>query len=255
MMLTVVDADLSLENLIADWQRHRESSWALGAFRKNIYDLIKRKPDQAVLEIGGGRSPMFNEEEIAQAKARYIINDISGKELSKAPDYCSKLCFDIASSDSDVIKENMGSCSLIFSQMVFEHVKDARQAYKNIYTLLAPGGICLNLHPILLSPPFVVNYLFPELLSTALLKLIDDSRVETEIPKFPAYYDRCRISTRFHDELAGMGFSRVWQIPFFHHNYFVGVPVAREIDRALSNIAERRSWNLLASYCYTCMIK
>ena len=150
-MLTVVDADLSLENLIADWQRHRESSWALGAFRKNIYDLIKRKPDQAVLEIGGGRSPMFNEEEIAQAKARYIINDISEKELSKAPDYCSKLCFDIASSDSDVIKENMGSCSVIFSQMVFEHVKDARQAYKNIYTLLAPGGILFELTP---DPPF-----------------------------------------------------------------------------------------------------
>ena len=79
-----------------------------------------------------------------------------------------------------------------------------------------------------------MNYLFPESLSTALLKLIDDSRVETEIPKFPAYYDRCRISTRFHDELAGMGLSRVWQIPFFRHNYFVGVPVAREIDRALS---------------------
>jgi len=254
-MLEVLDADLSLENLIASWQRHRESGWALGTFQKNIYDLIKRRPDQTVLEIGGGRSPMFNEGEIAHAKARYVINDISQKELSKAPDYCSKLCFDIASSDSDVIKENAASCSVIFSKMVFEHVKDAPQAYRNIHTLLEPGGICLNLHPILFSPPFVANYLFPESLSASLLKLIDDSRVETEIPKFPAYYNRCRISTRFHDELASMGFSRVWQIPFFHHNYFVGVPVAREIDRVLSSVAERRSWNFLASYCYSCVVK
>ena len=166
----------------------------IGHLPKNIYDLIKRRPDQTVLEIGGGRSPMFNEGEIAHAKARYVINDISQKELSKAPDYCSKLCFDIASSDSDVIKENAASCSVIFSKMVFEHVKDASQAYRNIHTLLEPGGICLNLHPILFSPPFVANYLFPESLSASLLKLIDDSRVETEIPKFPAYYNRCRIS-------------------------------------------------------------
>lgn len=254
-MLEVLDADLSLENLIASWQRHRESGWALGTFRKNIYDLMKRKPDQSVLEIGGGRSPMFNEGEIAQAQARYVINDISQRELSKAPDYCSKLCFDISSSDSEVIKQNAASCSVIFSKMVFEHVKDARQAYRNIYELLAPGGICLNLHPILFSPPFVANYLIPELLSARLLKLIDDSRVETEIPKFPAYYDMCRISTRLRDELSCMGFSQVCQIPFFHHNYFVGVPVAREIDRALCSVAERRSWNFLASYCYTCVVK
>ena len=131
-MLEVYDADLSLENLIASWERHRESGWALGTFRKNIYDLIERKPDQTVLEIGGGRSPMFSEDEITHAKARYVINDISQRELSKAPDYCHKLCFDIASSDNDVIKENAASCSVIFSKMVFEHVKDTRQAYKNI---------------------------------------------------------------------------------------------------------------------------
>ncbi len=251
----IYSVECSVESIVSAWQRQRDSNWAADQFRNNVYSLIKRKHGQTVIEIGGGRAPMFSEHDMEEANATYIINDICQTELDLTPNKLRKLCFDICSKESEVIEKNSNSCSVMFSKMVFEHVPDALQAYKNIYTLLESGGVCLNFHPVLFSPPFVVNAVFPEALSAKLLRFIDPRRVETDIPKFPAYYSRCRVSARFCDQLKQIGFSKVWKIPFFYHNYFAGIPIVISLDRAISRAAESIKMNKLASYCYTCVLK
>ena len=108
LMSEALDADFEIVNQVAEWQRHRNSSWAWDNFRANIYQLMRSRPGRAVLEIGGGRFPMFDDKEIAAAQVQYIVNDISEKELSKAPSHFGKLCFDIASPESKSIDENAG---------------------------------------------------------------------------------------------------------------------------------------------------
>lgn len=230
-------------------------AWAETHFKAHVRRLIQTQRAHSVMEIGGGRSPMFDEDEIASMGVRYVINDISERELRLAPEYVGKVCFDIAEPDDRKIPDHGGQYEIVFSRMVFEHVRDTRQAYRNIHRLLMPGGAGLNFHPVLYCPPFVLNMLLPEKLSRSILKFFVPIRTDVGVPKFPAWYDRCRVSARVRKEIRSIGFRDVWQIPFFYHSYFKNVPGLYEADRALSRRAERNNWNLLASYCYTVVFK
>lgn len=230
-------------------------AWAETHFKDHVRRLIQTQRARSVMEIGGGRSPMFDEGEIASMGVRYVINDISARELRMAPDYVGKVCFDIAEPDQRKIVGYGGQYEVVFSRMVFEHVRDTRQAYRNIHALLAPGGTALNFHPVLYCPPFVLNVLLPEELSRWILKFFVPIRTDVGVPKFAAWYDRCRVSARVREEIRSIGFRDVWQIPFFYHSYFKNVPGLFQVDRALSRCAERNDWNALASYCYTVVAK
>jgi len=129
--------------------------------------------------------------------------------------------------------------------MVFEHVSDARSSYANIHKLLSPAGICINFHPTLFSLPFLINRLLPTSASEMLACRIWKSE---ERRKFPAYYDRCRVSRTSRDFLLSLGFSQAWQLPFWHHDYF-------QFDRWLNTLAERANWTALATYCFTIVVK
>jgi SAM-dependent methyltransferase len=140
---------------------------------------------------------------------------------------------------------------LIFSKMVFEHIPDTRCAYRNILKLLAPGGLCINDHPVLYSPPFLINLIFPEAVTAPILRMFKPRRHAGDEPK----YNRCVISAKLRGELRDLGFREVWQIPFFYHEYFKRIPGLFELDRSLSELAERRDWQGLASFCYTIAMK
>jgi len=230
-------------------------AWAETHFKDHVRRLIQAQRAHSAMEIGGGRSPMFDEGEIAAMGVRYVINDISARELRLAPDYVGKVCFDIAEPDRKKIEDYGGQYEIVFSRMVFEHVRDTRQAYRNIRALLVPGGTALNFHPVLFCPPFVINVLLPETLSRKILRFFVPMRTDIGVPKFPAWYDRCRVSAAVREEIRSVGFRDVWQIPFFYHSYFKSVPGLFQADRALSRCAERNDWNALASYCYTIVVK
>ena len=42
---------------------------------------------------------------------------------------------------------------------------------------------------------------------------------------------------------------------FYGHGYFASIPVLRELDRALSNVAYKRGLTLLGSYAYVTLVK
>jgi SAM-dependent methyltransferase len=235
--------------------QHRSSEWAWQQYKNTVQDLISLLNARVILEIGGGRWPLLSEDEIRSKGVRYIVNDISASELALAPAHVEKVCFDISQKAAVGNDSLVGKVDLMFSQMVFEHVSDSRQAYTNIHRLLSPGGVCLNFHPVLYSLPFVVNWILPEQLSARLLHFFFPFRSPGDVPKHPAKYDHCWISRGEQERLRSIGFRNVSQVPFWYHNYFRKIPGLYQADATLARLAERNNWTALASYCYTCVMK
>jgi SAM-dependent methyltransferase len=241
-----------LSEFVTALTRKRSSDWAWSHYKETIKDLVAMLGARHVMEIGGGRWPLFSKDEILFANIRYVVSDIMEKELALAPAHVEKICFDIAQHAK--IQHNE-VYDLMFSQMVFEHVADTYQAYRNIYLLLAPGGVCLNFHPVLYSPPFVINKVLPEWVSSRVLRTFFPNRKPDEVPKHPAKYDHCKISTREQDALRSIGFSKVWQVPFWYHDYFKKFPGLYHLDLAAAKLADRNNWTAFASYCYTLVVR
>jgi SAM-dependent methyltransferase len=248
-------ATASVLQLIEQLRQERTSAWAWHNFENTILRLMSATSTKTVMEIGAGRKPMLTGEQIADLDLSYTANDVSESELARGPSGVSKACFDIAGKVDLTLAPLANRFDLIFSKMVFEHIPDTRQAYRNILQLLAPGGICINYHPVLYSPPFLINLMLPEAVTAPVLRMFSPSRHDGNVPKFPAKYDRCVISAKFRAELRDLGFREVWQIPFFYHGYFTKIPGLFQLDRSLSKLAERRDWQGLASFSYTIAMK
>lgn len=244
-----------LAHQVANLRKHKSYRWALDNYHSTITSLIRESDCRSILEIGGGRSPSFAQPEIEALSAAYTVNDISARELSLAPDWVNKARFDIQTDNPADLGSHPGAYDLVFSNMVLEHVASFDRAYKNVFRLLSDGGLGVALHPVLYSVPFAVNRLLPDTVSRKLLRVIDSSRVDTGIPKFPAYYDGCLVSSRIPDRLKAFGFRGAWQIPFYGHNYYAGIPVVRDIHSIFSRAIMENDISLFATYSYTIVQK
>ena len=223
--------------------------WAGDNYKSTVLRLCDMQHCRQLLEIGGGRRPLFEPAEL-RAEIHYTVNDISQRELDLGPDWVHKTCFDIS---ADKVPD--ATYDLIFSKMVLEHVKNGRRVYENIFKLLADGGICINFHPTLYSLPFLINYVLPDAASGRLLSIFSPPRNETENPKFPAYYSWCLATERHRRMLLEVGYGDALIWPFYGHSYFRKIPVVRTIDDAIQQFAQRRDIRILSSYAYTIVMK
>ena len=242
---------MTVEAAIAQLEHETSYRFAWKYYPDTIRQLIAASNARRVVEIGGGRFPFFNEGDVGTLGLSYTANDISARELAKAPTWAAKACFDVQSPDSDTITPFAGRFDFAFSKMVMEHVGSYRRAYTNLHRILTDGGLTVAFHPTLFAVPFVVNKLLPETLSDSVLKTAFPSRTDDGIPKFPATYDGCVVSTSVRQTLLDIGFSQVWQIPFFGHDYYLKIPLLHQLQERVANFAARRGIGALASYAYT----
>lgn len=228
----------------------RDFRWACQNFDGLIRDWIEYRQPKTFLEIGGGRTPLLLPKEISfHAGMRYIVNDISDSELARLDDKYERARFDVQSREPLPLAD--GSCDLITAKMVFEHLSDPQQAYRNIHALLRPGGCFFSLMPTLFSPPFVANWILPEKASSRILQAFYPRRNDDEAPKFPAYYRWCRASSQYlSDRLRPIGFASVGVIPFYGHDYFRRIPIVRSVDDWVRSSAAAHGRTRLASYAY-----
>lgn len=221
-----------------------DSAWAWRNYKAVIAAYLADPRVRHVCEIGGGRSPLFEAEELRQFNVEYTVLDVSQAELDLAgPDY-QKLCCNIEDTDREP------EFDLMFSKMVMEHVGDARRAYENIHDKLKPGGICLSFHPTLFALPFIVNLLFPEALTRWILGAVFPARVSEE-SKFPARYSWCFASRTITRRLAELGFERATIVPFFGHGYYKSIPILRSLENFSRRLTRRTALTAWASYAYT----
>lgn len=233
----------SLATVTSELVADRGYEWAWTEFKATIVGLAEAFALERVLEVGGGRGPMFSSAEANALGIDYSINDIAQEELDASPaDFAPdhKVLFDIG---GPLTPE--GQFDLVFSKTVLEHVTDTMRAHRNTYQLLRTGGVALHFYPTLYSPPFVANWLLPERISSVLLRHLGATH-----KKFPARYDHCTSTRSLAEDLRRVGYSEVELVPFWGHGYFDRLPVLREVDRWLATKARERDFRLYSSYCY-----
>lgn len=234
-----------LEELCGD--RHWRRAWH--GYRDLVLALARRAEEPTLLEIGGGRSPLLTEEDVAELRCDYTVNDIDAAELARAPTWVRTLHGDIGAPDL-VGSDPAPTYDLIFAHLVFEHVAHPENAYRNIAKLLRPGGVFVNLIPTLYAPPFVLNRLLPEKTSARVLRWAMPHRNDSEVPKFPAYYRWCTSTAHTERRLRSVGFSQCLVLPFYGHDYYRRVPGLRGLSRYVSRTAARRDWRPLSTFAY-----
>lgn len=235
--------DFAKEHVTDDWY-----TWAMDNYKRTIIGLARTYQCTSLLEVGGGRSPLFSEAEICALGVRYVVNDISEMELKMCPSWVEKACFDIAGAHIPT-----GTYDLIVSRMVMEHVRSGESAYRNIHSLLQWGGIALNFHPTLFAPPFVINSLMPVQLSKKILDFLAASRAtdaSEPYQKFPAYYSWCRSTSGIKEKIRKLGFRDVFAAPFYGHGYLRNIPFVSALDDRLSNLARAAGFRPYSSYVY-----
>jgi SAM-dependent methyltransferase len=240
------------QGLAPDWH----SDWAWDHYEDSILALSQQFGLRRLCEIGGGRDPLFTAEAARDHGFELTVNDIDAGELALTPQGLKTARFDIAGnlSEPDVARAGY---DLMFSRMVFEHVRDVEQAWTNIHSLLAPGGVALAFFPTLWSPVFALNHVLPEKASRAIVHALFPARRDGgSDPKFPALYDWCRGSARHLSPMLGRaGFTDIHIQPFWGHGYLKRVPVARQLDHAFNAAAARISWRTVTTYAYVVVRK
>lgn len=244
-------ASRSLRETAADLAYDSDWNWAWENYKATVVALGREYGLRRHLEVGGGRDTLFTPEEAEAAGFAVTVNDLSPHELSLAPERFEKLCCDIASPKA-MAAVRPGRFDFAYSRMVMEHVRDVPQMWRNLHAMLAEGGVALAFYPTLFAPPFALNRVVPERLSSAVLQtLFPDRHAEGDNPKFPAFYDHCYgDEAKVAPMLREIGFREVLVLPFWGYSYFWKVPGLRQVDAAFTRAARARDWRLVTSFAY-----
>jgi SAM-dependent methyltransferase len=231
-----------------------DGDWAIANYKRTISDFCKSFAPQRLIEIGGGRDPLFDPQEIKNLGVEMTINDISSRELAVLPPGYRTACFDVAGNVSS-FADRRNSFDFAFSRMVFEHVTDGQRAWANLYDLLAPGGVALTYIPTLFAFPFVANWLLPDKLAAAIVKTLYKNRTDDDDPVFPARYSWCFTDARLQKMLSAIGYREIFVQPFYGHGYYKSLPILHKMQTRFSGIARRRDWRAFTSFAYIAVRK
>jgi len=248
------DEHALLANAFTELRVQNSDEWGWNNYERVLRHLVKRNGARQLLEIGGGRTAKFDLDELARMGVELTVNDISASELARLPTDYHTACFDVAGTLPASIKQN--TYDLAFSQMVFEHVADGRQAWKNMHKVLAPGGIGIAFLPTLFTFPYVVNWLIPDSVGKRIAELLDRKRSDDTTPVFPARYSWAfSIERWMKPMLSEIGYREVMIVPFYGHRYYQRFPVVRDVHRWFTDLARRRDWRFFSSYMYVVVRK
>lgn len=231
------------------------SDWAWENFERAAFALIEEFRLSRVVEIGGGRDPAFLEAS-RERGFQLIVNDIDPRELAHLPPGTPTAEFNIAG-DLAARPDLAGTFDLVTSRMVFEHVDGVKQAWRNTYRILAPGGVAIAFFPTLYAWPFLLNKLIPDAVAKKIVEtLFPKRRADGDNPVFPALYDQCFGSEkRLRKFLEPIGFSEIHVQPFWGHRYLERLPVVREIEGAMNRLFARLDWRFFTTYAYVIVRK
>jgi SAM-dependent methyltransferase len=249
-------AHVSLTSAFAalDVDSDADGDWAIANYKRTVVEFQKKFDAQRLVEIGGGRDPLFDIQEINQLGVNMTINDILPGELAVLPSGYRTARFDVAG-DVTQLAEFRGKFDLAFSRMVFEHVSDGKRAWENLFELLAPGGVALTYIPTLYAFPFVVNWLLPDKIAATIVKAIYKNRTDDEDPVFPARYSWCFTGSRLTRMLSAIGYSDVFVQPFYGHGYYKPLPIVHKAQTRFSALARRHDWRSFTSFAYIAVRK
>jgi SAM-dependent methyltransferase len=182
-----------------------------------LIDIVRNHKPRRILEIGSGANPTLPLGHIPDGTA-YITCDIDADELAKAGPGYATCRLDLER--GDIPADLYGQCDLVFSRMVNEHIQNGREYHKNIFDILAPGGMAVHCFATLYTLPFVINRIMPSGLSSVILNYVSP-RDEHRHGKFRAYYRWSRGPTkRMIRRFQALGYEVVSYNGYFGHWYY-----------------------------------
>lgn len=220
-----------------------------------VTSQIKLAGATTIADIGGGRCPRIPLDVVRSMNLDYYVLDISGEELRLAPEGYKKIQADMAA--PGIERQIDRTFDFAFSIFFLEHIEDPLTLHRNIWSLLAPGGIALHIFPTLYALPFVVNAMTPDWLSSSLLGMVQPHRtqVSSGTAKFPAYYRWCRGPTKsMIDRFESLGFRVEEYVGYFGHNYYRRIPFGSQLERMLSIAKLKMQLSHLTALAY-CVLR
>jgi SAM-dependent methyltransferase len=223
--------------------------WAHVDFTRRLKALAQGLKGGLVCELGGGARPALEVDFLDQHGLACLIVDVSEEELRKAPRGYTTQVGDVTSRGFPS-PEHAGRYDLVFSRVLAEHVRDARQFHQNIHRLLRPGGIAMHFFPTFWWPPFVANRILPERAARRLLLMVEPWRVDSgPSGKFPAYYRWCFGPTRRQTErFSQVGFSVEHCVAYFGESSHAPGRVLGALNDAWTKLMVRRPSYHFTSY-------
>lgn len=201
---------------------HVYDAW--GPYPEIIRALIRGTGAIRIAEVGAGANPTLPSDFIQAEGLDVTLIDISEAELTKAPAGYRKVVADAGSLDFPLEDQ----FDFVFTNMLAEHVPDARQFHINVHRMLVSGGVAFHYFPTLFSLPMVVNRIFSEGLGYRILEVLMPGRRSKEGShgKFPAYYRWCFGPMAFQERrFMDLGFKVIeYRGTFGYHGYFERYP-------------------------------
>jgi ubiquinone/menaquinone biosynthesis C-methylase UbiE len=182
------------------------------AYEEAVSDYVNRRPNQIVVDVGGGARCGFARRCISSA--RIIAADVSPAELARNGDGVERVACDA----SRAMPFADASVDMVVSQCVIEHMNDVEGFLAETRRILKPDGISIHLFPARNAPFSLINRMLPHGWSRALLYRLQPS--QRAIGGFRAYY-KCCSPRLFARVLRKHGFeSETMRLSYFQSDYF-----------------------------------
>jgi hypothetical protein len=208
--------------------------------------VIDRERARSILEVGGGRTPTLDVDEVGALGLDYTVNDIEAGELELLDPAYATLAFDMSAPLSAEISERR--FDLIFSRMVNEHVADGEAYYRHIYGLLKPGALTVHFFATFFTLPSLLNRFAPDPV-TVRLQAFSFRRSEYHYEKFPARYHWCRgPSAKMKRRFEAIGFEVEQYRGYFGHGYYSRVAPLHRLEQAKTRWLVEHPVPALTSY-------
>lgn len=210
-----------------------------------IEETLSAHSAKRVCEIGAGANPALTSDAIQRHRLEFRAVDEVATELQKSG-MGESYVYDVCGSGTPVPG---APYDLIFSRMTAEHFRDPRNAYRNIYEALVPGGLSVHCFATLYSLPFLLNRLLPDRLSDFFWSRFAP-RDRDRHDKFKAYYSHCRGP--IHSQILFfhlIGFEIVEYRGYFGHNYYAPrLPLLHVVNRRTADLLLKTPIASLTSY-------
>ena len=157
-------------------------------YEKVVVGYMNARPNQIILDIGGGKSCPFAQYRDPRLNARIIAVDVSREALENNHDVDEKRVADVTQG----LPFGNGEVDLIVSRTVLEHLQNPEAFIGIARRILKRNGYFITLFPSKFAPFAFLNVLLPEKVSTKLLSyFFPESR---SLTGFPAFYEKCYYS-------------------------------------------------------------
>jgi uncharacterized UPF0146 family protein len=227
---------------------------AWSRFLPELRRLVDEAAGRRVCELGAGANPALTPRDVRELGLDYVLVDADAEELDKAGAGYTKVVADVTTPGIEL----GGPYDVVFSKTLLEHLRDPEAFHRNVFELLAHGGKALHFFPTLYAPPFLLNRLLPEGLTSRVLARAQPGREhEGERRKFRAYYRWCRGPVaRQIARFERIGYTVELYVGFFGQSgYFERAPSLKRADEAIARFLVRHPQPWFTSYAHVVLAK